>query len=300
MKFSICIPIYNTNANALVNSLVAEIETQNLTQVEVLVIDDASDNSYKEANRRLKDQCTYIELSENIGRSKIRNLFLKYAKGEYLLFLDGDSLMVHPENSLFITNYLTAIKEDTVCVCGGRVYPELNDISGIELNYLYGITKESKPVLERKKSPNQSFMTNNFLIKKEVLNTIRFDETLSQYGHEDTLFGIELMKNNYTVAHIDNPVLNGHIETNEAFLRKSQQALENLFQIYHSFEDKSLLRTHVKLLKWSNYMERFYLKNIFLIIFNRLETKWEQQFLKGEINLLKFDLYKLGFFLRLK
>ena len=54
---------------------------------------------------------------------------------------------------------------------------------------------------------------------------ISFNERLSGYGHEDTLFGYELNKNNIQIHHIDNPVLNGHLDTNEAFLLKTEEGL---------------------------------------------------------------------------
>ncbi len=301
MRVSICIPIYNTDAISLVTSLSQEMVLKQLeSTVEIIVIDDYSSSVFKEKNKTLPDYCNYIKLGENYGRSKIRNKFLEYVKGDYLLFIDGDSLI--PENTKlsFISNYLAALSDEVNCICGGRVYPKLVDTKNIELNYLYGIHKESKPLDERLKQPNRSFMTNNFLVKRTILEEHPFDEQLTQYGHEDTLFGIQLILHHIKVDHIDNPVLNGHIETNDIFLNKTKQAVENLFTIYSKSEDKKLITSQVTLLKWAVIIKKLRLKWFVLKAFNVVEKKWRSDFLNGKINLRKFDCYKLGLFLRLR
>ena len=88
---SICIPVYNFNITSLVNELSNQVNSLNIP-CEIIVIDDCSEN-FKRINKIECEKHTYIELSENIGRARIRNLFLKYAKYEYLLFLDCDSLV---------------------------------------------------------------------------------------------------------------------------------------------------------------------------------------------------------------
>ena len=72
---------------------------------------------------------------------------------------------------------------------------------------------------------------------------ISFNERLSGYGHEDTLFGYELNKNNIQIHHIDNPVLNGHLDTNEAFLLKTEEGLGNLLKVWEIVDfDAQLLK----------------------------------------------------------
>jgi glycosyltransferase involved in cell wall biosynthesis len=301
MKLSICIPIYNTDANELVEDLSNEIESRALNgRVEIIVIDDASEPEYAEKNATIEGKCRYIGLSANVGRSKIRNLFAAYADGEYMLFMDGDSKIPPASKGRFISNYISAIGNATKCICGGRIYPKLENIKGIELNYLYGTKVESVAANKRQKNPNRSFMTNNFVISKEIFVKIPFDERLKQYGHEDTLFGIELMKNNIAVDHIYNPVLNGHIETNPIFLQKTIHAVENLHFIYSTSADRPLLARQITLLKWAQRLEISGVEHLFLRYFNIKKEKWRQQFIAGDINLIKFDLFKLGIYLELK
>ena len=102
MILSICIPIYNTDIRPLATELHRQIQAYS-SEVELLFLDDASDVFFKEINRSVGAFCDYQELPMNIGRSKIRNAFLPFVKGKYILFIDGDSKIIHPD---FIQRYV--------------------------------------------------------------------------------------------------------------------------------------------------------------------------------------------------
>ena len=74
-------------------------------------------------------------------------------------------------------------------------------------------------------------MTNNFLIPAGYLRDTPFDERISGYGHEDTLFGFMQSAKGRKFLHIDNPVLHGVLETNRAFVDKTGNAVRNLVRI---------------------------------------------------------------------
>ncbi|HEY0261442.1 MAG TPA: glycosyltransferase family 2 protein, partial [Chitinophagales bacterium] len=223
---SICIPVYNFDVSRLINELVKQASELNV-ESEIILIDDCS-QKFKEKNRyfdKLSSRIHFYELSENIGRARIRNLFLDYAKFDYLLFLDCDSLV---EKNDFLATYFEVIKQESLVVCGGRVYPKERPERAKLLRWKYGVFRESQTAEVRKLNPNKSFMTNNFLIHKSVFQQIKFDERIRQYGHEDTLFGLALQKKNITITHIENPIVNGDIETNSEFLRKTKESIVSL------------------------------------------------------------------------
>ena len=121
---SICIPIYNYYAYPLVRRLSNQIEKLGGADVvEIVCIDDHSSGYYLNQNMGICDIATYLRLAENIGRSRIRNLFLKYAKGDWLIFLDNDSLV--PSN--FLKNYLLHEGGKADVIVGGRVYDKRGD-----------------------------------------------------------------------------------------------------------------------------------------------------------------------------
>ena len=290
---SICIPIFNFDTTLLVNALLDEKALLKET-VEIILIDDAS-TSHTKTNKQFDNTCTYITLTENVGRSKIRNLFLEYANNPYLLFLDCDSLILSPN---FIANYIAEIKTGTNICCGGRVYPEICPSRKQQLSWKYGIQRESKTALDRSKNPNDSFMTNNFLIQKSLLEKIRFDERISCYGHEDTLFGYELKKQHISIKHIENPILNGYLETNEAFIDKTEIAIKNLVLITDFLKVDFSFINNVHLLRIYQKVKPFH----FLIsIVTRISNPIIKQILKrGVVNIHLFNLYKLGVLISIK
>jgi cellulose synthase/poly-beta-1,6-N-acetylglucosamine synthase-like glycosyltransferase len=284
---SICIPVYNFNITSLINELTTQVNSLNI-ECEIIVIDDCSEN-FKRINKIECEKHTYIELSENIGRARIRNLFLKYAKYEYLLFLDCDSLI---KTTSFLSNYVEIIKDKPRVVCGGRIYETIRPNREKRLRWKYGILRESQSCSVRREFPDKSFMTNNFLISKKVFEENRFDERIVKYGHEDTLFGFSLKKRNIRIIHIDNPVINGDIELNSEYLNKTREGVINLVNIlYFSRYDKdiigdiAILRFYNKVRKIERIVNLSFVISKPLIVF--LLTK-------GYINLYLFDYYKLG------
>lgn len=286
---SICIPIYNFDVNTLIHALGFQMNKQN-RPVEIILIDDCSHASFKEINATVCNKYHYIELDKNIGRSKIRNLFLNYAQYDHLLFLDCDSLI---ESGDFLQNYINALLDvENQVICGGRIYPRLKPKKEKRLSWEYGRKKESLNCSQRQLSPNKSFMTNNFIIDKKLLSEIKFDERLSEYGHEDTLFGFELKQKGIEIHHIENPVLNGDIEDNAAFLEKTEKGIRNLvFIAQHSDPN---FKNEVHLLKFYNQLKAKHFTIFIDMLFPILKPFMAFFLIKGYVNLKFFDFYKLG------
>ncbi len=293
---SICIPIFNFDASALLSELSDQTKKLNFPS-EIIVIDDGS-TFHRESNIAACKTENYIQLDQNIGRSKIRNLFLKYAKFEYLLFLDCDAQIISKN---FISNYINSIgANDSLVVCGGRIYPEIKPKRKYLLRWEYGIKKESQPYLVRQQFSNKSFMTNNFLIQKKLLQQIKFDERLSSYGHEDTLFGYSLLKNNIKIAHIDNPILNGDVEENAVYLAKTEQGILNLIQITEYVNNAPELTQQIRLLHFYDILKKRKLTPIIRILFSLSGPLVKFLLTKGIFQLWMFDFYKLGYFVQHK
>ena len=89
---SILIPVYQVKVEKLVVKLIKQCDRCKI-EFEILCFDDGSKERIKVSNRSidLLMRVNYVELSENLGRSKIRNRLAKSARYDYLLFLDADS-----------------------------------------------------------------------------------------------------------------------------------------------------------------------------------------------------------------
>ncbi len=287
---TVCIPVYNYNITRLLDDCLKQCVRSGLP-FEIILIDDGS-NQFQSVNRAASENFRYIELTENTGRAKVRNLFLQFARYEYLLFLDCDSVIVRED---FISTYLDAIQMAPEVVCGGRIYDNKLPRRKKMLRWKYGIRRESQPADARKKSPHQSFMTNNFMVRKDVFASVRFDERISTYGHEDTIFGYQLQKNNFSITHIDNPVLNGHLETNLEYLQKTKEASANLISALKltGFDKKFI--NGVALLRYYKKIRKT--ERLFILLFTFCKPLISFLLTNGFINLRMFNFYKLGIFL---
>ncbi len=291
MMLSVCIPVYNFDVRELIADIRSQINTDNL-DAEIIFIDDASQENIRQRNndvRSLTDQ--YILLEKNIGRSKIRNLFLKYSKSDYLLFLDCDGKII---SNQFIKNYINFIANDNPdVVYGGRKVDENQPDSDYGLRWKFAIERENLPVAVRKKSPYLDFQTNNFIVRKSVLQSHPFDETISQYGYEDLIFAKDLFKSKIRIEHIDNPIYNNDVETNEVFLKKADLSAKSLAH---------LIKTDVDVRKSSNIkLAKAYilLKKTGGIFIYKMFYKISKPFiirklLSGKATLKVLDVYKLG------
>jgi len=244
---SICIPIYNFYVDKLVNELQSQALLLNI-DFEIILIDDFSDTQFKNQNKHLAEltRVKYFELPENIGRSKIRNLFLKHAKFNYLLFLDCDA---HIDSKSYLKKYIDSIKPETNVLCGGLSYNLKKPEKKYGLRWKYGLKKEVISLKYRLENPYKSFNTIHFLIKRDILQTIPFDERISGYGHEDTFFGYQLKMYNIPITHIENPLINDSLESNEEFILKTEQAIQNLIQIKNILSHNPDFEKDITLLK---------------------------------------------------
>jgi Predicted glycosyltransferases len=296
---SICIPIYNYDVRPLVNDLTKQIQFIFEQEVEIILIDDASDEEFRNKNNSLQQLHEYILLPKNIGRSRIRNLFLQYATQPYLLFLDCDSSVELNPN--FVQNYLNTINNHRPKICyGGRIYPKNCPSTEQRLSWKYGTLIESQPATIRQQNPKIGFQSNNFIIHRSVFQDILFDEDLKQYGHEDTLFGIELARRNILIHHIENPVLNHHIEDHSTYINKNRLATENLAQLINQGKIKKEDYSRIRLLTFYQKIKSWGIIPLFYTLFQRNEALILNQ-LKGENpNLTLFNLYKLYLFIKAK
>ena len=260
---SICIPIYNRDMCDTVRCL-AEQAAHTGVECEIVCIDDYSDQSFRDANKPLRDMCRYVELEQNIGRARIRNLFLQYARYDYILFLDCDSLP--PEG--FLSRYAEVIRQKPRVVCGGRVYAAGSDDREHHLRYAYGTRCESHTAAERSQNPS--------------------------------LFGYCLMQRHVPIVHIENPVINGDVETNSEFLRKTREGVRSLADIYEWKKDDREFLKQGALLDFYSKVKKLRMATIIGWVYRLSQPLLEKGFINGKhVSMRAFAFYKLGLFIQL-
>ncbi|MCP4359414.1 MAG: glycosyltransferase family 2 protein, partial [Chloroflexi bacterium] len=90
-QVSVIIPTYNS-ARFLPEAL-DSVFCQNYDAYEVIVVDDGSTDNTLDVLKPYRDRIHYI-CQENAGSAAARNTGLWLAKGEFILFLDADDLML--------------------------------------------------------------------------------------------------------------------------------------------------------------------------------------------------------------
>src|SRR5690606_9633307 len=168
---SILIPTYNYNVFPLVKEVSEQCIVEKIA-FEIIVLDDASQNFHTENNEiNSLNNCSYSILNQNIGRSVIRNLLSTKASFDNLLFLDADVRII---SNQFIKNYINFIRSNSNhgVVYGGIVYQENKPNDNQLLRWIYGNKREALSAEKRNENVYVSFLTLNFLIRKDVFKTV--------------------------------------------------------------------------------------------------------------------------------
>ncbi len=287
---SILIPIYNFDIRKFVNELHTQAVNEKV-DFEIILADDASGIKFRELNKETEELrfVKYIQLNKNIGRSAIRNYLAEQAQFNYLLFADCDSEI---SDKNYIQNYIQDCKENVV-ICGGRTYKKNKPFCNLEyFRWYYGTKREVKNASDRNQFPNRSFMTNNYVISKSIHNSVKFDEKISQYGHEDTLFGIELNRKEISIKHIDNPLIHIGLEENKYFISKTKKGIDNLNYLINNYEYPELYEDIKLLSVYKKTQHISFIVKLHFLIFKKIT----EINLCGSVPSLKlFDLYKLGY-----
>lgn len=291
MKLSVCIPVFNFDINELIQDLQNQIKLDNL-DAEIILIDDASDEEFSRINGGLETEVRkFVWLDHNVGRSKIRNLFLKYSQSEYLLFLDCDGKIIRRD---FLKTYFDFIdKKQSDVVFGGRKVSAIKPSDEYGLRWKFATERENLPVSQRVKAPYLDFQTNNFVVKKSILQQVPFNEGITQYGYEDLVFSKDLYDHQIKIDHIDNPIFNNDVETNAVFLSKADQSARSLAQLINT--DKNFNRvSQIRLTKAYLIMKKTGTIYIYRLIYKLLKSRIEKKLLTGNASLKALDFYKLG------
>jgi hypothetical protein len=294
---SVLIPVYRYD----VRDLVRELHHQCLQleiPFEIRLLDDGSGESYCKINTEISelDNVFWDESPLNTGRSKVRNTLSTSANYDWLWFLDcdGDARI----NNQLASTFWSVRKEDTL-ISGGRVYQtEAPENERLYLHWLWGSKRELLDPEIRMKDPVTTFLSNNFIIHRSLLEKIPFETQLVGYGYEDTLFAAELIEAGFKIQHINNPVLHAGLENSKDFLNKIEESLDNLFRLKELCSSKGIsFPVRSKLMLLYRLINFPLFRPFFAKWFIRNKPHWRNQLVGKNPSLQVFDLYRLAFLL---
>ncbi|MFV7234695.1 glycosyltransferase family 2 protein [Flavobacterium sp. ZB4R12] len=286
---SILVPIYNCNVYPLVLELHKQCSDCGIN-FEILCQDDASQSSLNIFNKNVNalSDCSFVSLKENIAHRENRNSLAEQAKYQYLLFIDGDSIII---DNNYIKKHIDNLPDFDV-IYGGRLHPENCPSDNQKLRWKYGRFIEDKTSENRRKKPYKSLLFNNTVIKKDCFNKVKFDKNIKKYGHDDTQLSYQLNLLQVKINHIENPVEHGDIDTNLDYLNKTKESLENLISLY---QEEKIDVEFVRLIQL--YYLKKKTKSAFII--SKLYAVFEKSLLKNltgnNPNLLAFNMFRVGY-----
>lgn len=165
MKYSVIVPIYNTEK--YLKQCIDSLLNQTYLNIEIILVDDGSkDSSLSICLEYQKKYLNKIHVitQQNKGVSAARNLGIKYATGDYIIFVDSDDF------------------------CSENMIEEVNKVINQNDLLIFGYNKVYK-------NKNVAMKENEFLIKDktEMINYIFLNEKIGGYLF-NKVFSIDIIK----------------------------------------------------------------------------------------------------------
>ncbi len=282
---SILIPVYNYDILPLVEEIHLQATACEII-FEIIIIDDFSSQILFDIDKIEAFSNTKItKKKNNVGRSAVRNLLAAQACHENLLFIDAGTF---PKSKTFIKNY-TKTLENNITI-GGMSEEELAPKKPYKLRWLY--TKKREASYDSAKLKKTIYTSANFLIKKPIIQSYPFDESIKKYGFEDYIFFNTLKTNSFRLNFINNPVIHDSKEDAHTFILKTEDGLRNLVQL--SRKNRALI-CKIKIWRVHSKLRSFGLNGVTIFIFKHFRPLLIKNFNSSYPSILLFDLYKLGF-----
>lgn len=294
MRLSILIPTYNLAPEALTEALRRQAEALHI-DYEILVLNDASDDREAQAALQRMEQngaCRVIHQTVRQGRARARNILYKESSGDLLLFIDSDAMVCSDD---FIARHLDDAEKAPV-VCGALTNPALPTPLGCELRYKYETAAEKnghRTAAYRNLHPYERIATFQILLHRDVMERAPFDESITEYGYEDVLFGLRLQELGIPVLHTDNALLHNGINPNTHFLTNTEGAMRTLHALPLTYKQR------IGLSRFAMRLQRLHLASPVRFLFQATRPLIRCNLLSSRPSLALFQFYKLGFYLAL-
>ncbi|MFI4973343.1 MAG: glycosyltransferase family 2 protein [Caulobacterales bacterium] len=227
-RLSVLIPFHGDDPARLVAAL-----DRDGGEVELLVLDDGSGDaelawSVERAVMAMQAPARFIRLTANEGRARGRNRLAANARGGHLLCLDADML---PDADVFLAAWLDLVRRDNPAVAfGGFSMRHAAPDAAHALHRAMALRTDCLPAARRRLAPEKYVFTSNLLIRRDVFDAERFDESFSGWGWEDVEWAMRVSRR-WPIVHIDNSATHLGLDSAPAIARKYEQSAANFARV---------------------------------------------------------------------
>lgn len=226
-RVSVLIPTFRDDPCALLKAL-----DQALAPVEVVVLDDGGGDDVlaeRIARRieRMRVPACFIRLARNEGRARGRNRLASQARGPHLLFLDSDML---PDTPDFLDRWAAVADSGAAVAFGGFTLDQTPPRPEHALHRAMALKSDCTPAPERAKAPEKHVFTSNLLVRRDVFETIGFDEGFSGWGWEDVEWAMRVARQ-HPILHIDNTATHLGLDPAPVMAAKYEQSAANFARV---------------------------------------------------------------------
>jgi GT2 family glycosyltransferase len=217
------------NVEKYIGNSLRSILGQTFADLEIVIIDEYDSNEKtKKIIESFKDsRIRYFRNETFLGIPKSRNLGVKYAKGDYVFFTDGDCVV----SKDWIEEGLKSLKNSNCVGVEGKSYYVSKDYEPTFSDHTY-------------ETGCGKFMTNNIAYKRSVIEKVGGFDIRYTY-HEDRDIALRILR----IGKIDfNPNMIVYVQKEKATpkgLVKHAPILKNRVYLFKKFKDKEFISWRV-------------------------------------------------------
>lgn len=280
-KITVVIPVYN--CDNYLKKAIDSVLKQDTDNYELILINDGStDKSLDICQEYSKKKNVKIIDTENNGVSKARNLGIKNASGDYIIFLDADDY--------FTANYFKRINQIL----------SSNKFDILICNYFNEYSKKSKKVIVTKKDEYYNLKKNANIILDLVNNAtinnlgnkvykLDYIKKYNLYFDENIDFGEDLIFNLKYINKCENLYLSSfynynYVQYNDKSI--SKQKIENRYEKLFYINSHILEINHTNLKRKHEVYNKIRIKNIYSCLINYLFFN-KNELLKNKIKYIE-------------
>lgn len=271
-SISIIIPAFN--AENYIERCIKSCLNQTYRYIEILVIDDGSNDSTYDICRKLQMHSANIKLIEkkNSGVSDTRNYGIQNAEGEFILFLDADDYI----NEDYCETLISHFTNDIDLVIAGYHKVSKTGILSSEIpksNDEYGESEKIDLINDLLECNCLCTCWNKMYRRNKIVTGFRRDMSFA----EDSVFVMQYIKNCATAKVINYIGYNYWIDnTGSAMNRYHNNMFEMFVKEFNAICDIDSTKIRLKKIAFSHYMDNLFYWGLPQLVLNNSMTLEEK------------------------